>query len=84
MCIRDRPYPHAVDDHQTRNGAYLVDAGAARLLPQSELAAERLAVELSELLTDRPRLLKMAEAARRLARPESAQQVAAVCLEFCS
>lgn len=78
------PYPHAVDDHQTRNGALLADAGAARLLPQSECKAERLAGELSSLLADRPRLLEMAEAARRLARPESVQQVAAVCLEFCS
>ena len=31
------PYPHAVDDHQTRNGAFLVAAGAAEMLPQSEL-----------------------------------------------
>ncbi|HEY9199571.1 MAG TPA: undecaprenyldiphospho-muramoylpentapeptide beta-N-acetylglucosaminyltransferase, partial [Gammaproteobacteria bacterium] len=31
------PYPHAVDDHQTGNARYLVNAGAALLIPQSEL-----------------------------------------------
>jgi UDP-N-acetylglucosamine:LPS N-acetylglucosamine transferase len=31
------PYPHAVDDHQTGNAGYLVDADAALLIPQTEL-----------------------------------------------
>ena len=47
------PFPAAVDDHQTRNAAFLVDAGAATLLPQSELTAGRLAAELRAYL-DRP------------------------------
>ncbi|MBT76978.1 MAG: undecaprenyldiphospho-muramoylpentapeptide beta-N-acetylglucosaminyltransferase, partial [Chromatiales bacterium] len=34
------PYPSAVDDHQTKNAGYLVAAGAAVLIPQSELTAE--------------------------------------------
>jgi UDP-N-acetylglucosamine--N-acetylmuramyl-(pentapeptide) pyrophosphoryl-undecaprenol N-acetylglucosamine transferase len=29
------PYPHAVDDHQTANGRYLSDEGAAILCPQA-------------------------------------------------
>jgi len=37
------PYPHAVDDHQTANARFLADAGAAILVPESELSAERLA-----------------------------------------
>src|SRR5208283_670154 len=36
------PLPTAADDHQTRNAAALADAGAARLLPQSELNTDRL------------------------------------------
>jgi UDP-N-acetylglucosamine:LPS N-acetylglucosamine transferase len=36
------PYPHAVDDHQTGNAQFLAQAGAAILLPQNELTAERL------------------------------------------
>ena len=76
------PYPHAVDDHQTRNALYLTEAGAARLILQSELSAERLAGVLEELFAQgREGLLKLAGTARRLARPEATRKVAAACLE---
>ena len=77
------PFPYAVDDHQTRNALYLVDAGAARLLPQDEMSPERLAAVLEELLGGaRPGLLAMAEAARGRARPEATERVVAHCLEM--
>lgn len=76
------PYPHAVDDHQTRNALYLTEAGAARLVPQSELSPETLANELQALLNEgREGLLKMANAARQLAKPSATRQVAETCLE---
>ena len=75
------PYPHAVDDHQTRNAQQLEGAGAARLIPQSRLTAERLAGVLRTLCGDRAALLAMAEAARRLAQPQATARVAQVCLE---
>lgn len=74
------PFPHATDDHQTRNAAFLVEQGAARLIPQAELTAERLAAELHELLTDRSRLQVMGERARAVARPEAGRVVADICL----
>src|SRR5439155_10683619 len=52
------PYPHAVDDHQTANARFLADAGAAVLVPQSELSPERLAKVLAGF--DRVRLRDMA------------------------
>jgi UDP-N-acetylglucosamine--N-acetylmuramyl-(pentapeptide) pyrophosphoryl-undecaprenol N-acetylglucosamine transferase len=75
------PYPYAVDDHQTGNALYLVEAGAARLLPQSELTPAVLAAHLKELLTERPRLLAMAQAARARAKPEAAATIASACWE---
>jgi UDP-N-acetylglucosamine--N-acetylmuramyl-(pentapeptide) pyrophosphoryl-undecaprenol N-acetylglucosamine transferase len=48
---------------------------------QVELTAQRLMHLLQELLGDRIRLLAMAEAARRLARSDAAQRVAAFCRE---
>jgi UDP-N-acetylglucosamine--N-acetylmuramyl-(pentapeptide) pyrophosphoryl-undecaprenol N-acetylglucosamine transferase len=71
------PYPHAVDDHQTGNARFLADRGAAYLLPQRELDAERLAGILASL--DRTRLLDMADKARALAKPHAADAVAKVC-----
>jgi UDP-N-acetylglucosamine--N-acetylmuramyl-(pentapeptide) pyrophosphoryl-undecaprenol N-acetylglucosamine transferase len=75
------PFPYAVDDHQTHNAQYLVEAGAAILLPESELTPESLASLLSQLLSDRGRLLAMACAARERARPDAAASVADLCLE---
>ena len=75
------PFPYATDDHQTGNAGYLADAGAAVLLPQPELTAERLAERLAAYSADRPVLLEMASRARELARPDAARQVAGFCLQ---
>ena len=75
------PFPHAVDDHQTRNGQFMVDGGAAQMIDQGELSPEFLRVTLSELAADRPRLLAMAEAARKLACPDATERVVNHCLE---
>jgi UDP-N-acetylglucosamine--N-acetylmuramyl-(pentapeptide) pyrophosphoryl-undecaprenol N-acetylglucosamine transferase len=78
------PYPHAVDDHQTRNAAFLVDAGAALLLPQHALNDEMLAATLQSFCADtgagREALRAMAQAAHRLAQPAAAATVAEACL----
>ena len=68
------PFPHAVDDHQTANARFLVDGGAAQLLPQSGLTPEGLAELLQGL--DRERCRQMALAARALARPEATEALA--------
>lgn len=71
------PFPHAVDDHQTGNARFLADRGAAYLLPQAELDAERLAGILASL--NRNRLLQMAQNARTLAKPDATAEVARIC-----
>ncbi|MBU1237551.1 MAG: undecaprenyldiphospho-muramoylpentapeptide beta-N-acetylglucosaminyltransferase [Gammaproteobacteria bacterium] len=73
------PFPHAVDDHQTVNARFLCSAGAAILLPQSEMTPEGLA-ELRHL--SRGQLLQMAEKARSLARPEATEVVARTCVDI--
>jgi UDP-N-acetylglucosamine--N-acetylmuramyl-(pentapeptide) pyrophosphoryl-undecaprenol N-acetylglucosamine transferase len=74
------PFPFAVDDHQTANARFLADAGAAILLPQSDMSAERLAQLIRSL--DRDRLLEMAGKARALGRPDAARTVAQRCMEI--
>jgi len=76
------PYPHAVDDHQTRNAEFLAERGAAMLLSESGLDAQRLADELNSLLGDRGRQLDMASRARAAATPDAAARVADLCREF--
>lgn len=74
------PYPHAVDDHQTRNARFLSERGAALLLPQTQLTPRALAEAISGL--DRPALGRMAAEARALGKPEAAEAVARACREL--
>lgn len=75
------PFPHAVDDHQTANAGFLVDAGAAVLCPESALSAETLLNALKPLLDDREAALAMANRARAVAVTDAAERVAAACLD---
>jgi UDP-N-acetylglucosamine--N-acetylmuramyl-(pentapeptide) pyrophosphoryl-undecaprenol N-acetylglucosamine transferase len=76
------PFPAAVDDHQTHNAQYLVSEGAAILIADRDLTAERLADELQSLCAGRGKLLAMAERARLLAKPHAAEELAASCIEL--
>ncbi len=75
------PYPHASGDHQSANAGWMSAAGAAVAIPDGELTAARLGSEVAALLADRGRLASMAAAARRLARPDAARDVARELLE---
>lgn len=70
------PLPGAPGDHQTHNARRLADAGAAVLVPDSEVDAERLAMELGRLIDDSLNRERMAAASRHLGRPEAAERVA--------
>ena len=77
------PFPHAVDDHQSANARYLVAAGGADLIQQSELSVERF-LEWFRQHQSREHLLEIAERARAQGHPEAARRVADICLEVCS
>ncbi len=68
------PYPYA-GAHQRYNASYLGDEGAARVVADEALDAERLVAEVSALRDD-ARRAAMAEAARRLGRPDAARSLA--------
>ncbi|WP_089724799.1 undecaprenyldiphospho-muramoylpentapeptide beta-N-acetylglucosaminyltransferase [Modicisalibacter muralis] len=74
------PFPHAVDDHQTVNAGHLVDAGAARLIPQNTLNATSLAETLDAVL-DPECLATMASAARACAHLDAVECLVAGCME---
>ncbi len=75
------PFPHAVDDHQTKNAEQMVQVKAAMLIPQNKLTADILAETLTDLRADRGRVQEMARAARSLARPDATERVVNYCLE---
>ena len=72
------PLPGAIADEQSANARFLVDAGAAVMVPQAELTSEALAARIAA--STRDSLLAMAIAARKVARPDAADRVADACI----
>jgi len=72
-----------VDDHQTFNAQFLVNAGAALLIQEADLTPQRLADALHNLLSQgREHLLRMAERARAQAIIDADVRIADVCLQL--
>jgi UDP-N-acetylglucosamine--N-acetylmuramyl-(pentapeptide) pyrophosphoryl-undecaprenol N-acetylglucosamine transferase len=74
------PFPAAVDDHQTTNAKFLVDAGGGWLVQQRDLTPEWLANLLRTV--DRNELIRRAEAAKKMQKTEATEQVVAACEEL--
>ncbi|MBV8248792.1 MAG: undecaprenyldiphospho-muramoylpentapeptide beta-N-acetylglucosaminyltransferase [Comamonas sp.] len=74
------PFPAAVDDHQTSNARFLVDAGAGWLLPQSTLNPQGLAEMLQNM--QRATLLERAELAKKMQKIDATAKVVAACEEL--
>jgi UDP-N-acetylglucosamine--N-acetylmuramyl-(pentapeptide) pyrophosphoryl-undecaprenol N-acetylglucosamine transferase len=74
------PLPSAVDDHQTKNAMYLVNAQAAWLQPQRELTPQKLADEILKM--NRTILLKTAEKSKKLYIPNSVDKIVDACEEL--
>jgi UDP-N-acetylglucosamine--N-acetylmuramyl-(pentapeptide) pyrophosphoryl-undecaprenol N-acetylglucosamine transferase len=72
------PYPYA-GGHQRFNARFLADAGAALVVEDKKLNG--LLPLIGELLADEARRATMAEAARRLAHPDAATNIARLLLE---
>ncbi len=73
------PYPHHKDRHQYLNAGKLVDAGAAIIvddLPDEEARAKCLWKELTDLMNDRKKRGRMAEACRAVAGVDAELKIA--------
>ena len=78
------PLPHAVDDDQTKNALYLVEQGAAKLLPQAQLSKESISLLITELFKGEQVLKDMAKAALAAANGDASQKVAKLCQQLVS
>jgi UDP-N-acetylglucosamine--N-acetylmuramyl-(pentapeptide) pyrophosphoryl-undecaprenol N-acetylglucosamine transferase len=76
------PLPTATDDHQRKNAEAMASAGAAEVLLQSQATGSRLAQRILALASDRGARARMAEAARRLGRPDAARVIVDRALEL--
>ena len=74
------PFPFAVDDHQTTNARFLVEAGGGWLVQQSDLTPEGLAKTL--LNSERSALVDIAEKAKNMQKINATCEVVAACEEL--
>ena len=75
------PFAAAVDDHQTLNAKFLVDARAGLSIPEAALTPVRLAEELQALLkAGRDSLAQMATRARSVAITDADVRLADACM----
>ena len=75
------PFPQAVDDHQSVNGRYLVDKGAALMIQQKDLDVSSLTAMIVQLADNPERLVAMARAAKTVSLPQATDDVVRHCLE---
>lgn len=77
------PFPHAVDDHQTANAAFMVKNNAAICIQQAELTEMKLAGIIKELMSSPEKRLAMAKNAFALRKPDSVIRIVEICQEVC-
>ena len=74
------PFPFAVDDHQTTNAKFLVEAGGGWLIQQRDLTPEWLAHLIQN--TTRAELVEKALAAKQMQKTSATQEVVKACEEL--
>lgn len=70
------PYPYAAEDHQTRNAEIFDQAGAGRMIKESDLNADSLADAVRSIVNDTRKAGDMKKAAQKLAVKNSAEKIA--------
>ena len=76
------PFAAAADDHQRKNAAALVEAGAAAMILERELTPAKALETMVPLLQDPSQRLHMGAAARRLAHADAAGEIARLCVSL--
>jgi UDP-N-acetylglucosamine--N-acetylmuramyl-(pentapeptide) pyrophosphoryl-undecaprenol N-acetylglucosamine transferase len=76
------PYPFAADNHQAKNGEFLVQGGAALMFDQKNLDKKLLGEAIIKLIRDNKLREQIGENAGKLAKPDAARKIVKKCLEL--
>jgi UDP-N-acetylglucosamine--N-acetylmuramyl-(pentapeptide) pyrophosphoryl-undecaprenol N-acetylglucosamine transferase len=74
------PFPHAVNDHQTKNAELLVNRGAAEMIPERELSGERLSGVIRRLAGNPAAVEDMERKAGELGNARAAADIVDECV----
>lgn len=69
------PFAAATGDHQTANARGLVDAGAAIMMPESQMTPETMAASIETILSNPAGALAMTQAALSVSRPDATERL---------
>jgi UDP-N-acetylglucosamine--N-acetylmuramyl-(pentapeptide) pyrophosphoryl-undecaprenol N-acetylglucosamine transferase len=69
------PSPFVPNNHQVLNAKSLADSGAALMIEESDLNTQEMVKTIIELIANRDRLKIMADHAKRLGKPDAANQM---------
>ena len=70
------PYPFATANHQEFNARAVEAAGAAKVILDKEMTGEKILEAIEYLLVHNEELTAMAEAAKKLGKPQAAEDIA--------
>jgi len=76
------PFPFAANDHQTLNAQAMVEAGAAAMIRESELTAEKLFALVGSLLQDEQKLRDMEVKSKKAGRLDAAAKIVDACMQL--
>ena len=76
------PYPFSAGDHQEINAEYLVNAGAATMIKDSEIDSPTMHTMLVDLFSNQTKRQSMADQAHSLHRPDALSVVSTICQEY--
>ena len=78
------PFPFAANDHQALNAQAMVEAGAAAMILESNLTAEKLYSLVESLLGDNQKLRDMEVRSKKLGKPDAAARIVDACMQLVS
>jgi UDP-N-acetylglucosamine--N-acetylmuramyl-(pentapeptide) pyrophosphoryl-undecaprenol N-acetylglucosamine transferase len=76
------PLPTAAHNHQEQNARRLAEAGAAKMILQSDFSSAVFVEEIESFLNNSEKLKHMSEASRKLGKPDAAEKVASLALSL--
>ena len=78
------PSPNVADDHQTKNAAYMREAGASLMIPEEELSLRTLLDAVRRLEYSKDEREALASAAKSLAKKDAAEMIVDEIFAICS
>ena len=76
------PSPNVAENHQYHNAMTLVSRGAAAIVEEKDLTGEKLTQTVSELITDKARLEKMSQNARKCAITDTNERIYRIIMKL--